>query len=1702
MTSPQIVSNPSSASVPAQPPASALESAGSPVPSDHCAPVGGVQGLGGPALLEKPAVGKDYTVDMEAGRKYVFDFSEADVKEFARSGEDVTLKFADGSAIILKNFNEATQAESPAILKFTQALAQGELAGLIPVSAPASAKDGVIVIDEPVKAKAAPKTVDAAAVPSDSSGQHVAQAEPSSGEGQNGQEGSTLNWAEVVTEGEPIPQTNPANIEPAAGDEAAQGLQTGTPENTAEKLAGIEPAAGSSGSIGGRSANSGYGFQSSFDPQGVLSLNDVGPINPTALVYDLPQIREDLGLGRPGVSDSTPSPTPPVPVIEIGDQQVLEDGCVITTLFASPGSANGILEVVISGIPAGWTVTGPGVFDPVAGTYTFTTASGAEFGASDNPKFYPPADSDADALDLVFTVTETDPDTGLTGTDSGVFDIIVDAVADQPDIQADDQSGDEGATLPVDLHALTGEEVNNGAGSDDGSEVITGYQICDVPDGFTLSAGTLVSPGVYFLTPAEIIGLTITPNDPHFFGSIDLVAKVFTSDSPADGEFDLTNNTASDSDPFTLTWAPVINPPTITVNNGIDDAVVSEDGCVEVPVTAQLGANPGPNEFLTVTITGIDPSWGELIFTVGTYDSTTGTWTVVLAPGENLDTVLKFKPAADSDIDLSGLVATAMATDPDAGISASDDDGFNVLVDAVADVPNVDGQDVCMEEGTCVPFPITTSVNDTDGSEVIEMVIVRGLPDGVTLTSGVFDSALGGWVLTPDQLAGLGVNVPNGITGNFNISIESIAFEQNTSGTEFNPDDNRASAFDNVVLCIKPDEIPVLVQPEEVSIDESDLAPTTSISGQVEADFGSDGPGVFSGNGTSFIGTVTSGGVPVNVVFDAATNTYTGLASGATVFTLVIATDGSYTFNLLGTLDHPDGSDPNDSLPLEFGVTATDSEGDGADGVITVHVHDDAPIAEDDSVEFDHTEGGATGDVLPNDSLSEDTPNTVTKVAFGGVEVEVDPVTGATVEGDFGTLQIFADGTYTYTLHPCSPTGGSGGSASLDPMVDDVAGIQESITKNGITVTILNDGNYDISWVNSPDGNGLGIDNLDTSDSKKILPRGETFGISFAEDAQSVAITIAEIGDNNDDGLHGAEYVIHFADGTSYCGEQQFAPGGIVDGHFTFTLNSADFGGKLIQSVDINSLDSGDYLGASMLLGNVQVTYPGGDDCGCQEDVFTYTLTDSDGDSDTATLTLQCIEGQLIVGENVSDRDGSTTPHHVGTDAGAIVGGAGADILVGDAGGSFLETKTQDYNMVFMLDVSGSMGYPKDDPRLALLVQAMESLMNDIGSYNDGVIKVHMVAFSTTVRSEGTFIVTDATGLADAITYLHGLTANGLTNYEDPLQHAISWLESGEALGGDAITTSYFISDGQPNRFNNSSGGVSQGSASTVIGEITGTDGTDEVGILQGLSDEVIGVGIDIGSDISRLDVIDSDGDAINVVDPHDLTAVLADLNPVLNLDSLGDDVLDGGAGRDIIFGDVLYTDELAFMHGLLTDDGSGWEVFERLEAGESTLDPSWSREDTIAFIRGHSEELAQESVDTNGDGRLGGHDTIHGGSGNDLIFGQEGNDHIHGDAGNDVLYGGSGADHFVFGSILEGVDQIMDFSVSEGDLIDLSAILSSYDPLSDDIHDFVIVTESAGNTLLSVDVTGAAGAGGIVDLAVLAGITGLDLDAAIRATV
>ncbi len=1439
--------------------------------------------------------------------------------------------------------------------------------------------------------------------------------------------------------------------------------------------------------------------------------NFSGSIDLTATVFT----QENTTDGEVDTSDNTNSASDPFtltwtpginpPCINVNngvdDVIVKEDGSVDVPITAELGAnpaAGEYLTVEVEGVDPSWGFSAPiGNYNPATGVWTITLAPGASLNTL--LTFTPPADSDIDLNGLTATAYATDPDAGLSA-DSGPdgFNIIVDAVADDPSIVADDDSGVEGTPLDVDLSALTGEEVNNGAGSDDGSESIVKYQISGVPDGFTVSAGTDLGGGVWEFTPAEIVGLTITPNDPNFSGSIDLTATVFTQENTTDGEVDTSDNTNSASDPFTLTWTPGINPPCINVNNGVDDVIVKEDGSVDVPITAELGANPAAGEYLTVEVEGVDPSWG-FSAPIGNYNPATGVWTITLAPGASLNTLLTFTPPADSDIDLNGLTATAYATDPDAGLSAdSGPDGFNIIVDAVADVPNLDAQNTASgEEGSTIPLTITTSVNDTDGSEVIEVVKITGVPSGVTLNVGTYDAVTDTWSIDPADLGSVALIVPDGYTGDFNITVESVAYEQNTSGTEVDLTDNRASAFDTISVSISPDTDPVVCS-VIVNVDETNMAPTTGVGGTIISEFGPDAPGVIYANGTSSIGTITSGGQVVVVEFDAATNTYTGVAGGETIFTMVIESDGDYNFTLIGTLDHPDTTDPDDSLPLVFGISGEDSDGDIANATITVNVKDDGPVAEDDCVEMNYEDSFVIGNVMDNDDLSKDMDNHVTKIKFEGDVVDV-PQDGSDVviHGDFGTLTINNLGEYKY-----EPVGGIFGDVtkSLNPTSADVAGIQESFTKNGITIELANSGDFDISWVNTADGSGLGIDNRNSGDSTKVWPTGETFDISFERDASAVTLTIAELGSNNNYGQHGLDYIVTLADGSVVAGEQQFVPSGIVDGHFTFTLDASDFGGQLITSIEINSTNAGSYKGASFLLNDVSVDYDGAE---CVQDIFEYVLTDSDGDSDPAILKIKTHEPEdtFIVGNNVDDDASSSVPHLVNGDEGVIVGSAGQDILVGDAGGSFLVEQTQDYNFVFILDVSGSMGSTGSaSSRITLLYNAMKSLMDDVATYDGGDIKVHIVPFADAAKTTGTFTVTDA-GQLDALKdYLDNISTGGFTNYEDPMQAAIDWLEGSEPLGGSAITTTYFISDGQPNRYMNDAGAVTSGNSSTSIGQVTGSDGTNEVLALQTLSDDLIAVGLNLGSSsLSILDQIDTGGDALNISDADDLTVALADTNPLNKLLDAGDDVIEGGRGDDIIFGDVLFTDDLADAQGL-TDlrDGSGWDVFARLENGEGS-DASWDRDDTIEYIRTHQEEMAGETLDDNGLGRAGGDDVLNGGEGDDIIFGQEGNDLITGGLGDDILYGGSGADTFIFNAINEGVDTIKDFDVSEGDLIDLSAILTGYDSLTDDIADFVIATEDSGNTILSVDQTGAGNAAGATQFAVLEGVTGLDLDTSIK---
>jgi Ca2+-binding RTX toxin-like protein len=95
------------------------------------------------------------------------------------------------------------------------------------------------------------------------------------------------------------------------------------------------------------------------------------------------------------------------------------------------------------------------------------------------------------------------------------------------------------------------------------------------------------------------------------------------------------------------------------------------------------------------------------------------------------------------------------------------------------------------------------------------------------------------------------------------------------------------------------------------------------------------------------------------------------------------------------------------------------------------------------------------------------------------------------------------------------------------------------------------------------------------------------------------------------------------------------------------------------------------------------------------------------------------------------------------------------------------------------------------------------------------------------------------------------------------------------------------------------------------------------------------------------------------------------------------------------------------------------------------------------------------------------GNNRLNGSAQNDLLYGGDGNDRMVGMAGADTVYGGAGADRFQFQALTEiasgTLDVIADFSVSDGDWIDLANIDAIVGTAANDSFTF-IGTAAFGN--------------------------------------
>ena len=599
------------------------------------------------------------------------------------------------------------------------------------------------------------------------------------------------------------------------------------------------------------------------------------------------------------------------------------------------------------------------------------------------------------------------------------------------------------------------------------------------------------------------------------------------------------------------------------------------------------------------------------------------------------------------------------------------------------------------------------------------------------------------------------------------------------------------------------------------------------------------------------------------------------------------------------------------------------------------------------------------------------------------------------------------------------------------------------------------------------------------------------------------------------DGFGGITQFVH--DGETYGPDS--APGGAVIRNDGTTIEiETGLGGRF--QIDFST---GDYSYTAPSLDQVAASD--------ELETFRYTVADGDGDESSADLTISVTDTTpvLVVGENVSDVPGQSTPHHVPTQStegeprGEIDGVAGGDVLIGDVGG--VDVVTRAANITFVLDSSGSMGDFEIDfdgqsiLRIEALRIAVSEALQTLADTPGATVKVHLVSFSTGFLNDQTFqIVTDGiinqAALDAAQNFANSMVASGWTNYEAGLTTALNWLEGREAEkpldGSDVQTQTVFISDGMPNRaLDDLQNIINAGSRQDNLDQALGVDGSDETGGLQALGD-LASVGIQIGTsgDLSTLDQLDSSGQATNIGTTQELIDTLINLNPLLDLTDTGGDRLNGFEGDDFIIGDSLFTDLLADEEDIPLPPGSGYEVIDVLAVdGFFDQDPGLTQsQEIIGFLRDPANLerfMFGREEEAGSDERLGGDDIIMAGDGADVIFGQEGNDVIDAGNGDDVISDGTGADVIIGGrgedvirlsddgtgdqilyeTLLDGSDRLEGFdpnsSALGGDLIDLSDLFDNTGFSGDDVSDALdggfleIVSLGADDTLVQVDADG-----------------------------
>jgi VCBS repeat-containing protein len=570
----------------------------------------------------------------------------------------------------------------------------------------------------------------------------------------------------------------------------------------------------------------------------------------------------------------------------------------------------------------------------------------------------------------------------------------------------------------------------------------------------------------------------------------------------------------------------------------------------------------------------------------------------------------------------------------------------------------------------------------------------------------------------------------------------------------------------------------------------------------------------------------------------------------------------------------------------------------------------------------------------------------------------------------------------------------------------------------------LSDGQIDFN-VRATDGDGDNTDGI--------------FSVRPLIDSTPPAIPVVEILDDiNKNGLLTNDEINN--DGVQIKVDVQHADL-VVGGHITLEINNAG----VTETFQLKLTPSGELVNLDGSTPNTSFSYSNG--------AITWTeITPDSGQSITVNATQTDLSNNTSISATDTAEVRITYEYVPGTHGNNNITGTEAnDIIVSDQTGIQV-VDGKNYNIAFIVDTSGSVGTGALNTMKTQLTTVFNTLKASAIGVHSGVVKILLVDFDTGLKFAISVNLADSNALTTLTTALNSMEAEGNTNYKAGFDAATNWFSS--LSNGENLV--YFITDGKPNRQ------VGETPAAFTLLDATST---------------VEAIGIGSGINYTTLAAYDSDHTPVTGVNADQLAAVILGTETQL---IQGNDVVDGGVGNDIIFGD------LTQFAGI---SGQGYSALKQYVAQQLNQDPNDVEiSDIHNYITNNIHEFNIANINDGADILRGGNsnDILFGQGGIDLLIGGSGDDILIGGLGNDTLTGDAGRDTFVWSANETGKDHITDFHVAE-DKLDLSDLLIGEE--NGNLTDFLSFSFDGTSTTITIDADGAVDGVQVSQVIVLDGV-------------